>query len=248
MNEKIINSLQNPLVKHLVKLRQESDYRNEQSLLVIEGLKPILEVLPWIKKIFYSDIKFLPQIQAPEIYKVSDAVMKKISGMTSPEGILAEVEMPKYHSLKGKNDILAFDGINDPGNLGTLMRTALALGWEGIFLLPNCCDPYNEKVIRAARGAQFRLSLYKGTIADLKRLILENNLSPYVADLEGMKPEEISKQKRTLLVLGNEAQGASQEIISLCSKVTIPMPGDMESLNVAVAGGILMYVLRDRAQ
>src|SRR6185295_12199026 len=98
----------------------------------------------------------------------------------------------------------------------------------------HSCDPFNEKAIRAARGAHFRLPLAMGSYEDLKRIVKENNLDPLVADLEGSTPSELSKNKGKLLVLGNEANGASAEIQQFCSKVTIPMPGEMESLNVAI--------------
>lgn len=244
MKDNMITSLLNPIVKHLVQLRQDNDYRHEQQLVLIDGLKPLLEITPWITRIIVSNPDLLTHFKIQDALIVTEAVMKKISGMSSPEGIVAEVKMPPLASLNGKKQIIALDGINDPGNLGTLLRTALALGWEGVFLLPNCCDPYNEKVLRSARGAQFRLPLARGTALDLKNLAQKNHLTCFVADLDGIKPEDISKEKGTVLVLGNEARGASVEILNFCTKVTIPMPGSMESLNVAIAGGILMYELR----
>lgn len=240
-----ITSLQHPLVKHLVKLRQDSKYRYESQSLLLEGTKPIQEVANSVKKLIYTEA-YAPFIalKAPEEWMVTEAIMEKISGLSSPEGMLAEVQMPPFSSLVQSKMILALDGINDPGNLGTLMRTALAFGWDGLFLLPTSCDPYNEKVLRSARGAHFKLSMRKGTAQELKELAQAENMAAFVADLKGFEPEKIPSANKKILVLGNEAHGASQEIKEFCSSVTLPMVGEMESLNVAVAGGILLYLLK----
>jgi RNA methyltransferase, TrmH family len=237
-----ITSLQHPLVKHLVKLRSDNDYRNEHQTLVLEGGKPIKEVANHIKKLIISESSpHFEEISAPEKIIVSEAVMKKISGMSSPEGVVAEINMPLYEDYHKWNYILVLDGINDPGNLGTLLRTALAFGWDGVFLLPNCCDPYNEKTIRAARGAHFKLPLAKGQAEDLEKLKCFQAL---VADLHGEDPQKLPLEGKRLLVLGNEAQGPGPLVRKFCRPVSLPMMGEMESLNVAVAGGILLYLLR----
>lgn len=238
-----ITSLQHPLVKHLVKLRIDADYRYEHQSVIIEGLKPVQELQRSLKKLIYLD-GLTVNVSAPEEWVVNEAIMKKISGMNSPEGVLAEVELPPFASLKGLHSILALDGINDPGNMGTLLRTALALGWEGVYILPNSCDPYNEKTVRAARGAHFKLPLARGSINDLKEFVRSQQMKAFVADLDGIAPEQCETGSNCVLILGNEAHGASPELIKDCTKVTIPMPGNMESLNVGIAGGILMYVLK----
>lgn len=244
MTNSIITSFQNSLVKHLIKLRQDKDYRYAQKSIVLEGFKVIQEVVTHIKRIFYIEPFPVEKFKGIDHWQVSEAVMKKISGVISPEGIIAEVQMPTFGKLNGKNYILALDGINDPGNLGTLLRTALALGWEGVYVLPNSCDPFNEKAIRAARGAHFKIPLAFGTALELEQLAKENRLNAFLADLIGKKPEALPSTGGRLLVLGNEAQGGSREVQQFCTPITIPMTGEMESLNVAVAGGILMYLLK----
>lgn len=242
-----ITSAQNPLVKHLVKLRKDKDYRYAQQSLILEGIKPVKEVIPFIKKIIRAESASIDLSLEAEEWIVTDAIFAKISGMISPEGILAEVQMPSWSTLNGLQWIVALDGINDPGNLGTLLRTALALGWQGVYILSNSCDPFNEKAVRAARGAHFRLPLAFGTQKSLVNLIEQNKLEPVVADIKGTAIELYpSTETGTLLVLGNEAHGASPEMQRICSKVKIPMQGEMESLNVAIAGSILMYTLRNR--
>lgn len=239
----LISSLQNPLVKHLVKLREDKKYRYEKKLIVVEGQTVTKEIIPFIKSLFCLDPSQLQEFHG-ERWIVTDAIMKKIAGVSTSEGIVAELHMPSFSDLKGFKHVIAFDGINDPGNLGTLLRTALAFGWEGVFILPNSCDPFNEKVIRAARGAHFRLPIAMGDFDILKKAINENKWCAYAADLEGKSPEEIEKREEKVLILGNEARGISPEVEAICSKVTIPMQGKMESLNVGVAGSILMYLLK----
>lgn len=241
-----ISSLQHPLVKHLVKLRDNAAYRHDYQALLLEGPKPIQEVSSSILRLFYTPAyaSFAETIQMSEKWQITEAILQKISNMPAPEGLLAEVRLPPFHQLNQEHLVVALDGISDPGNLGTLMRTALALGWEAIYLLPGSCDVFNEKVLRAARGAHFKLKLMKGSAEQLTEWAQAQNVQALVAHIQGVNPEQVSQSKRRLLVLGNEARGASPSMQTLCQAVTIPMPGNMESLNVAVAGGILLYLLK----
>lgn len=248
---KEITSLQHPKVKHLVKLQQSSRYRNEQRSVVIEGKILVRELCPGCKTkcLMAVSESLIPRgIQAEEVYIVDPSIIEKICGAKNPEGLLAEVEKPVESTLKGCRRVIAFDRINDPGNLGTLLRTALAFGWEGAFIVAGSCDPFNDKSLRAARGATFRLPIQTGTWDELNNLINGNGLKPVVADLHGLSPEELSTADLPglLLVMGNESHGVSEEAAAVCQRVTIPMCGEMESLNVSIAGGILMYLLRGK--
>lgn len=244
-----LTSLQHPIIKHVVKLRQNHDYREECSSVVVEGIKPIQE-LPKdikIKSMLVYDSSFIPStIKLEDVYIVTPSMMQKASGMQTPEGILAEVEIPSFQSLQGLGRIVAFDTVRDPGNVGTLLRTALAFGWEGAYFVNESCDPFNEKSLRAARGATFRMPLAKGDYHHLKALCVENELTPFVADIKGQAIGTLTIPERALLVLGNEAHGPSEEILSFCRPVTIPMPGNVESLNVSIAGGILMHAFQQQ--
>jgi RNA methyltransferase, TrmH family len=244
---KEISSLQHPLVKHLVRLRQNRDYREEHQSVMVEGTALVREVCQQhpAKLIMTYDETFLPAgVKAEEVVLVNEDIMHKVSGVQTPEGIVAEVAMPKPASMKGKRLIMACDGVSEPGNLGAILRTTLALGWDGAFLLNNSCDPFNDKALRSAKGATFRLPIAMGTWKDLQKIIKENRLEPLVADVAGTPLGSIRVKDGVLLVLGNEAHGPSEESRQICQAVKIPMPGEMESLNVAVAGGILMYVLK----
>lgn len=239
-----ILSLQHPLVKHLLKLRIENTYRDAHQSLVLEGVKPIQEVSTSIIRLFYTPAyAFFAQSLSVDKWQVTEAILQKISGMSSPEGIIAEIRMPLFISIEGAQQVLALDGISDPGNMGTLLRTALALGWETVYFLPGCCDPFNDKVLRAARGAHFKLALAKGTAAQLQQWTQAENVQALVADVKGISPTHVPDAARRLLVLGNEAHGASGSVRQFCQSISIHMPGEMESLNVAVAGGILLYLL-----
>ena len=241
-----ITSTQHPLVKHLVKLRVNRDYRYDHRTILIEGMTLVTElrsVNPF-KVIVAIDEMLIPLgLQADEILIVSESVMKKISGVESPEGIIAEMSMPMPSSMLGKSYVLALDGVSDPGNLGTLIRSALALGWEGAYLLDGCCDPFNDKALRSSRGATFRLPLARGNWDNLQSLIFENQWTPIVADLSGVDVNESPTYEKILLVLGNESKGPSLTAKQVCHLMTIKMHGNIDSLNVGVAGSIMMYVL-----
>lgn len=245
MTSRDVTSLQHPLVKHFVKVRTDKAYRDQCQTVILEGLKVIQELSSEVLKVFYTSeyASFIPSC-AGEKFLVTEAILNKISGMRSPEGIVAEVQMPTFSQLDVAKKVLALDGMSDPGNMGTLLRTALALGWDTLFFLPGTCDPFNEKVLRSARGAHFKLNLVKGTGEELRDWVKKNKIQSWVADLKGIAPEEISPASKRLLVLGNEAHGPSEVIHQFCQSVTIQMTGEMESLNVAVAGAILLYLLK----
>lgn len=236
---KEITSLQHPVVKNCVKLRTNRNFRYEKRQIVLSGKKMVreagsLETL-FLKKGTSSHLK------ADQIFFVTEAILKKISGLETPENIAAIAPMPNWKNLKDKNWIIALDGISDPGNMGTLLRTALALGWEGAFLTESCVDPYNDKALRAAKGATFRLPLQIGNEEKLDQLASGKKV--WIADIAGEPFIEIPKEKKGVLILGNEAHGVSQSLKRRYPLISIPIHG-IESLNVAAAGAILLYGLK----
>ncbi|MGK5594488.1 MAG: TrmH family RNA methyltransferase [Parachlamydiaceae bacterium] len=238
-----ISSLNHPYIKHLVKLRQNASYRREQGKILLEG-KHIIAEHPSLLAILIQDPQLLtPSMNAQEIVLVDSAIIKKISGTQSPEGIIAEAMMPEERPITHCQKLLALDGISDPGNLGTLFRTACAFGWTAIFLLPNCCDPFNDKALRAAKGATFKIPFQQGSLDDLKQIANTNQLTPLCADLSGVAPEEVTTTK-VLIVIGNESKGLSKEVKDYCQAVTLPMK-QIESLNASIAGGILLYLFKN---
>ena len=247
MSNTTISSLQHPLVKHLTKLRKEKIYRNECKSLCIIGEKILAELpssVPIKQLLITSQVKLPKSIHSDSIYVVTEEILKKITGLAQPEPFVAEVAMPKPGHLEGKNWILCLNGISDPGNLGTLLRTALALGWEGIFLTEPCVDPFNDKALRAAKGATFQLPIQQGSLDELLELQKRGHWYVWIADMEGTALEKASIHLPTLLILGSESHGASPRLKALFPSVTIPMSGKMQSLNVAMAGAILMFELK----
>jgi TrmH family RNA methyltransferase len=243
---KQITSLQHPLVKHLAKLRHNTDYRYDHHRVVIEGDKVVAEVCRDIPPItlFVVDPEAIPKgVSCPDTYVVTEEIIHKIAGAQTPEGIIAEIPMPPQNPLKKCRSLVILDGVSDPGNLGALLRTAVAFGWEGIFLLEGCCDPYNDKSLRSARGATFRIPIASGHWEQLDKIISENKLTPYVADLHGTLLSKVDGAEAPALILGNEARGVSHDARKRAQAITIPMIGNVESLNVAVAGGIIMNAL-----
>lgn len=246
---KHIVSLQHPLVKYLVELKKSRSFRLEQGSVLLEGKNCIIDLCKKrpAKRLLIQEDKILPQeLLSAEYITCTKEIIDKISSVVNSEGIIAEMALPSMAPLTQEKYIIACDGLQDPGNLGTIIRTALALGWQAIFLIEPCCDPFNDKALRAAKGATFELPIQRGTWDDLAEIIKKNNLTALVADLDGMLPEAIQEKSQAgfVLILGNEAQGAHVPSTFCHKKIVIPMKGPMESLNVAIAAGILMYTLR----
>jgi len=246
MVSKVISSLQHPIVKHLVRLRLSSSYRQEQKSLLLSGKKLILETgrsLVFKRLLLPCGAPSLTQIRSEEVLFLPPPLFKKVTGLIHPEPIAAEVSLPEESSLIGLKHLLALDGVSDPGNLGTLLRTALALGWEGVFLTKGCADLFNDKALRAAKGASLSLPYRRGSEEELKKLIEKEALTALAADTKGSPLPSLSFTLPIVLILGSEASGISPALKELSRLVAIPMTGKMESLNVAAAGSILMYEL-----
>lgn len=235
-----IVSLQHPIVKTFVKLRTSRKNREENRQIVLPGLKLCQEGgeldLLLVKK------GTSPPVAAKKTYQVTEAILKKVTGQENPEPIAALAPMPKEASLEGKTRLLALDQIQDPGNMGTLLRTALALGWEGVFLTHSSVDPFNEKALRASMGASLRMPLRTGSPEELINLAKKESFTPLVADMGGVSLDQLNTPAKPLLILGSEAHGVSPELKASFQTVSIPITG-IESLNVAAAGAILMYTL-----
>lgn len=237
-----IESPHNEQIKSLLKLMIDPSYRKKRGEILLEGYKLSKEIAQDQKQtIVYAIEK--PDFSCNEWIAISPAVAKKLAQTETSEGIFALIPLPKESTLKKVQKIVAFDAVSDPGNLGTLLRTALALNWDGIFFLPDCCDPFNPKVVRASKGALFKIPFKTGSWDDLEAVIKNNRLTPLAADLQG-EPAEKYQGHPTLLILGNEGRGISEKTKKLTHPVTIPINAQIESLNVAIAGGILMYLLR----
>lgn len=215
-------------IQHFTKLRKEHKYRESEGLALVTG-KNLIRELPTIQIIITTERTGIPceeEIIAPL------HVIKKITGLENPEGIAATVSLPKPSDLSDKKRVLVLDRVTDPGNMGTLIRTARALGFEGAYITPGCVDLFNEKALRAAKGATFSFPFSYDEVPE--------HFTLYLADAKGETNPGFTEP--LALVLGNEASGVSSHFSG--KRVAITME-NFESLNVAVAGGILMHQIRE---
>jgi TrmH family RNA methyltransferase len=242
---KTIKSLQNPLIKHLKLLRKNKKYRNEMKTVLVTGEKIIKELPPSQIKNFLTSNPKTP-IKAKNTFLVTKEIMKKITNLKNPEDLAAEVFLKPFNenSILKKNFLLILDEIKDPGNLGTLIRTALCLKWDAIIITKNSVDPYNDKALRSAKGATFKIPIFLKSKKDINNLIKKKKYNAYIADVKGEKVENISFTPPLTLILGSESKGIDKKMLKIAKRITIPINKKTNSLNVAISGGILMYLIR----
>ena len=254
-----IKSIKNPLIKEIKSLYRKKERIKSKSF-IIEGIKIIEEAINnnyKIKNIIYTD-RLLKTKGGPEFFEkiksidglvyVTDTIFKEISDTENPQGIIAITgfefnELDKYKP--DENPFLLFlDELQDPGNMGTIIRTADAFNLDGIILTNGCVDPYNPKVVRATMGSIFRVPIYytsnnRHGLDYLKNL----GIKVFSTSLEGSVPiYDIDYNEGFVLVIGNESRGVSDEIYSMSDRlIRIPMPGKAESLNAGIAASIIMY-------
>ena len=239
-----VSSLQHPIVKHLVKLRSDRSYRHSSGTVLIVG-KALIKEMTAVKTLILAEGEIIPNTKfAKEVFIAPKTILNKITKLSESDGWAAEVELPQHSDLRGKNYIIVLDGISDPGNLGSLFRTALALGWDGVYVTVDSVDPFNDKALRAAKGATFRMPFCIGSHQEFIEFVQSRMMHTYVADIGG-KPYH-SKQivPPIALILGNESHGVSDQFKTKFPSISIPISSNMESLNVAVAGALLMHRLK----
>jgi len=235
-----ITSLDNQQVKKVTSLHKKK-YRDENNEFFIEGLKMIKEAIEYkqnIKNIFYCPEMLNYNLDIPAT-KVSKEVISKMTNTLTPQGIVAVCEIPKGE-IKKFNRLLYLDRLQDPGNVGTIIRTADAFGFDGVLLSDGCADIYSPKVVRATMGSLFHLPIKQN--ADIMYLKSIGN-KIYSSSLDTNNYLDSMKiQAPFVLVIGNEGQGISDEMKQITDEfVKINMEGSAESLNASIAAGILMY-------
>jgi RNA methyltransferase, TrmH family len=247
---KLITSTQHTIVKHLVKLREKREYRSACRSALLPGIKLIKELsgAHRFKTVLIEtgySVDF--PIQAEQIFYVNAAIMKKATGLNQPEPLAAEIALPLEQDVSKIKQLLVLDGISDPGNMGTLLRTALALGWQGVLITPGSTDPFNEKALRSAKGATFKIPIQcASSWSEVETFFASSPHFLIAADVRGEPMEQMRIQTPIALALGNEASGLSAYIKERARPICIPMEQSMESLNVASAGAILMQFLKGR--
>ncbi len=245
MLPKEIKSLQHPFVKKIVKLRKEKDFRKNERLVFVMGKKVVLEISKRITPttLLITNSKITLDIAAEKVL-ITKQIMNKLAGIDTTEEIAALFPMPTEKPLSNEKSILVVDKVSDPGNLGTLFRSALALNFNAIVLMHGTVDPFNDKAIRASKGACFLLPFCYETESSLYKLMKEKNITGYLADMNGADIKKVKFKTPCALILSNEAKG-KQEWPEDFITIAIPMNKDVESLNVATSGSILMYVMKN---
>lgn len=250
----VITSTSNEQIKKLIQLKEKSKVRKTTGTFTVEGKKMFVEIPAEDLVSVYVSETFLKEngelVKDKKYQIVSDQVFKKISDTVTPQGIVAVVKQKSYSidyiiekRNKEKSCIVVLDRLQDPGNMGTIVRTGEAAGISGIIMSKDSADIYNPKVIRSTMGSIFRVPF--SIVDDLAAAVdtlKDNGITTYAAHLKGELYNSGSLTKDCALLIGNEARGLSAEISAKADKlIKIPMHGKVESLNAAVATAILMY-------
>ncbi len=238
----IISSLDNKKIKNYSKLLQKK-YRDLDNLFIVEGEHLVKEAYASnvLKEVIMCEDYNL-NLNVPTTYVTYD-VIKKLSNTLNPQKIMGICYKLKTKEIGDK--VLILDDIQDPGNLGTIIRSSVAFNIDTIILSNNTVDLYNDKVIRASEGMLFKINILRDDIVNVINHLKANNYSIYGTKVDGGKDiSTIKPSSKYALVMGNEGAGVKDEILNLCDEyLYIPMNSECESLNVGVATSIILYSL-----
>lgn len=244
-----ITSRQNALMTHLRKLASSRAYRKKSGEYLCDGVKMLEEALKWgaeVKTAVFSEGVAIPQLsESVRTVCVSGELMRSVSPMETPQGALFTVALPEItvpEKLTGQH-YLVLDGVQDPGNVGTILRTADAFACDGVFLVNACADLYNPKTARATMGAIFRREAYSVTPQALFSLLGKSGVPLYGTALrEDTLPLPQADLSCAAVAIGSEGRGLSQEMLDACEKtLKIPMSPRCESLNAASAATVVLW-------
>jgi TrmH family RNA methyltransferase len=255
----VITSNQNSKIKLIRALLGRTRERREAGAFLVEGVRLVEEALNsnWeVRFALYSEslsergLRLVEKLEDKkvEVENVESRLLQSLSETETSQGILAVLSDSRLPIPASPNFILIPDQIRDPGNLGTLLRTAAAAGVQAVCLPPETTDAFAPKVVRAGMGTHFRLPIHAMTWEEIEQITKSANLQIYLADMGGTSCWETDLRQPLALIVGGEAEGASQEARKLgIQKISIPMQGSVESLNAGVAGSVLMFeVVRQR--
>ena len=256
----VIESTSNGKVKKLVQFQKKHKFREEHQAFIAEGSRLVSEVpTSWVIEVFVSESWLKKNIGHSIIknhdYTVfSDTVFSHVSDTKSPQGIMALVKYPTYTLSDlinmGSEVLLLLEGLQDPGNVGTIIRTAEAAGVKGVILSNTCVDLFNPKTVRSTMGSIFRMPvLYVEDWKPVFEAIKKVDRKIYATSLEDSAPyDSVNYGNGAAFLFGNEGQGLSKELLQMAdARIKIPMKGQVESLNVAVAAALCVYeVMRQK--
>ncbi|KGL58644.1 TrmH family RNA methyltransferase [Polaribacter sp. Hel1_85] len=227
----------------LITSLSQKKYRQKHKLFIAEGIKVVQELLNSsleVETLFCTD-DFSTNISDENIVRISETDLKKISNLKTPNKVLGLFKFPDEKAFKNKGLVIALDAINDPGNLGTIIRLCDWFGVEELICSKDTVDCFNQKVVQASMGSLTRISI---RYVDLAEYLSATNLPTFIADMDGENVYKTNLPKEGILIMGNEANGVSNEIKKLITnKISIPRFGEIqetESLNVATATAILL--------
>lgn len=252
-----ITSRDNKIIKMARSLHKKKG-RMQTGLYFAEGLRLVKEALSYVPSEIDAVImseEFVCQNQAlteeieskiSNVYVVSQKLFAELCDTETPQGIAALIKFPKEEAdLSSAKYVLILDGVSEPGNMGTIIRTAEAAGIDLICLLEGCVDVYSPKTVRSAMGSLFRMKVMSGDTSFVEELKKKDFTVIATALYNSVPIEEAKVTGKRAIVIGNEARGVSEEVLSLADiAARIEMSGNVESLNAAVAAGIAMYMLR----
>jgi len=260
----MITSAQNEKVKLVRELLSSKKSRIEKNLFIAEGVRMAAEALAagsqptlvlYSRQVIQDGQLLLKKLSASPaaIEEVSPDLLERISDTRHSQGILLVLPIPRHPFPQPVDFALALDRIRDPGNMGTILRSAAAFGFETVFLTPGCTDPFSPKVVRAGMGAHFKvriLEMHADAIASFCKETNQPPLQILLADAEnGQVCWESDLTRPLCLIIGGEAEGASSELRAIADGiVTIPMQPHTESYNAAISASILMYEIRRQRQ
>ncbi len=238
----------NPLCAHFRKLASSRAYRQEAGEFLCDSPKLLREACLWgapVRTVLHTPGVPLPDLDGADVREVSESVMAAVSPMETPQGVVFTCAMtpPPLPTCLEPGRYLVLDGIQDPGNTGTILRTADAFDCRAVFLLPGCADLYSPKTLRSAMGAHFRSAQWSCTLEDAAALFRAAGVPLYAAAL-GPDTADVRRVDLTsaALVIGSEGRGVSPQALAACQgTVQIPMSGRCESLNAAVAAAVLLW-------
>ncbi len=248
MTEQRITSRKNPLLQQVKKLLASKKAREEAGLFAADGTKLLIEAVRWYPGLHTVILSDGVEVELPDhvrLIRVPGDVMESISPMASPQGALFLCTLPEKKPFAAHKGCLILDGIQDPGNLGTILRTADALEIP-VVLLEGCADPYSHKVVRSSMGAVLRTPVIQSTWAEVKTACNHAGIPVGVTALSS-RAKDLRKAdlKNMAVVIGSEGQGVRQEILAAAdAELIIPMNEKCESLNAAVAATIVMWQMK----
>lgn len=245
----IITSKNNPLIKETAALK-EKKARKQLGLFLVEGVKMARECMASdfeVERVFIAEsYQGEQEFPADKTVRVSDDVFRFLSDEKTPQGVLCRVKTPNYPLQEPKESCLILDGVSDPANVGAIIRTANAAGYNEIYLTQGCADPYSPKSVRASMSGIFFTKLYMGEREEILSVLKDTPI--LAADMQGENAFTFTPPEKFALAIGNEANGISGDTEHAANvAIKIPMAATQESLNAAVSAGILMYLLKKRA-